>query len=128
MKLVVTSLKAPWPKGTKIGDTFEVSDEAPMPGWAVGKCAVQPDEAASSSGAAADPADLKIAQNMLAEAQRGIEQLTGELAKERQEKGDALNEAAVLKAERDRFAAELATANARVAELEAAPAAAKAKK
>lgn len=44
MKVRVTYLKAPWPKGTEPGDVVEVGDAVPQ--WAVGKCEPVAEEAA----------------------------------------------------------------------------------
>lgn len=40
MKLQITVLKAPWPKGAKVGDIVEMKH---VPGWALGKCAEVPE-------------------------------------------------------------------------------------
>lgn len=36
MKVTITTLKAPWPEGAKVGDV--VAFEGPVPAWAAGKC------------------------------------------------------------------------------------------
>lgn len=51
MKVVVTALKAPWPEGTKVGDTVDIKGDV-LPDWAVGKCspvAVSPEVAAEAA-------------------------------------------------------------------------------
>ena len=39
MKVIVTALKAPWPKGTKVDDMVSIDGES-VPAWALGKCRV----------------------------------------------------------------------------------------
>lgn len=43
MKVIVTHLKAPWPKGTKVDDVVTIKGDL-LPGWATGKCRVLGDE------------------------------------------------------------------------------------
>lgn len=46
MKVQVTHLKAPWPKGTKVDAVVRLEGDA-LPAWAIGKCRVlggDPDE------------------------------------------------------------------------------------
>lgn len=42
MRVQITHLKAPWPRGAVVGDVIEL---ATVPGWAVGKCAPASDDA-----------------------------------------------------------------------------------
>lgn len=42
MKVTITQLKAPWPRGAVVGDVIELPS---VPGWAVGKCVPAPDDA-----------------------------------------------------------------------------------
>lgn len=42
MKLTLTTLKAPWPAGAKVGDVIELPA---VPVWAVGKCTKAPEDA-----------------------------------------------------------------------------------
>ena len=68
---IIKHLKAPWPKGAKVGDIIEFDV---LPGWAAGKCELggsQPtvfaDQEVSGSGAAlapVDPESTKIAAAM----------------------------------------------------------------
>lgn len=44
MKVTVTHLKAPWPKGAQPGHVVEVEGDS-IPAWAVGKCRPAPDDA-----------------------------------------------------------------------------------
>lgn len=39
MKVIVTHLKAPWPKGTKVDSIVTLSEEV-LPAWAEGKCRI----------------------------------------------------------------------------------------
>lgn len=141
MKVTVTHTKAPWPEGVKLGDVVEVGDS--MPGCFVGKCSpaedkakaahtykpappVQPQAApgvavVEAAGNAAE--ELEIARNQLQAAEQASNEMASLLEASRKEAGDALNEAAVLKAERDRVIDELAAANKRIAEIEHAAAA-----
>lgn len=43
MKVTITTLKAPWPEGAKVGDV--VAFEGPVPAWAAGKCQPATDDA-----------------------------------------------------------------------------------
>ena len=49
MEVTVTHLKAPWPEGTKIGDTVKLPGKT-LPNWAVGKCKAGAAEAAAKPG------------------------------------------------------------------------------
>ena len=39
MKVIVTHLKAPWPKGTKVDGVVAIDGDT-LPAWALGKCRV----------------------------------------------------------------------------------------
>src|SRR5689334_6412095 len=99
MKIIITALKAPWPEGSKIGDEFTVDNAEQIPGWALGKCRVVADEADADAGtppAQVDQDELKIAQNMLAEANRAHDELVSRVEQA---------EAAAIKANTERDAA-----------------------
>lgn len=56
MKVTVSHLKAPWPKGTAPGHVVEFPGLGAIPAWAVGKCTPAADDAnAVSVWPAAEP-------------------------------------------------------------------------
>lgn len=135
MKVVITNLKAPWPAGAAMGSVVEVGEH--LPGCLVGKCkpaedgaeaahryepvlptSVLAETAVAASVSQADPDELAIAQNLLAEARAEVEELQSMLAK-------AQEQLQATAAERDAAKADIAKAQE---QLQAAAAAAKAGK
>ena len=68
MLYVITALKAPWPEGSKVGDTIELDT---VPAWAVGKCKPAP---------GAEPAPARDLAAELATAKAHAEALEIEVA------------------------------------------------
>lgn len=110
MKVTITALKAPWPAGAKVGETVDLPFKK-LPGWAIGKCVpcesggdadhvfeppVVVVAAEPAAAVVADPDELKLTQNMLAEANRAVDEMTARLEQ---------TEAAAAKANTERDAA-----------------------
>lgn len=72
MKVKVTALKAPWPEGTKIGDTVTVTatPKGEVPAWALGKCDVIEEASDEEVDASKKAADEKAAADAAAEEDR----------------------------------------------------------
>ena len=113
MKLKITVLKAPWPKGAKVGDVVELPR---IPGWALGKCEEAPDsaEATVAFDQVEDTAEHPEVARIRQAADHALQAAAGELQAARDDHAGELRN---LKAD---HAAEVADLKAQVAKAEAA--------
>lgn len=108
MKVKITTLKAPWPAGAKVGETVEFNGDG-LPAWAAGKCVRVDGEKADHVYEPSTSGPVTVALSVDSEeVQRAFHQLREETVRRVAEADGKAEE----------LAAENATLKARIAELE----------